>query len=78
MIDYYDKQWWSDLRNSSKLSIYASFERTFGKEKYLDTLTLKKFIKSLAQFRTSNHNLEIESGRHKGLRMEERICVPIL
>ena len=23
----------------------------------------------------SNHNLEIESGRHKGLRMEERICV---
>ena len=75
MIDYYDKQWWSDLRNSSKLSIYASFKRTFGKEKYLDTLTLKKFIKSLAQFRTSNHNLEIEIGRHKGLRMEERICV---
>ena len=31
MIDYYDKQWWLDLRNSSKLSIYASFKRTFGK-----------------------------------------------
>ena len=66
--------WFLDLQNSSKLSIYATFQSTVEKEKYLVSLSLKKYIKVLAKFRTSNHELEIENGRHKGLRLEERLC----
>ena len=74
VVKYYEDQWSLDLHNSSKLSVYATFKSTVAKEKYLVSLSLKKYIKVLAKFRTSNHELEIEIGRHKGLRLEERLC----
>ena len=47
-MKYYEDQWFLDLHNSSKLSIYATFKSTVAKEKYLASLSLKKYIKVLA------------------------------
>ena len=38
-------------------------------------LTLKKSIQIMAKFRISNHELEIEQGRHKGILMAKRCCL---
>ena len=34
----------------------------------------KKYKTALTRFRCSNHSLQIEVGRHKGLSKEERLC----
>ena len=75
MIKFHESEWKHKLRNSSKLAIYASFKSDMRKENYIEILTLRKFLGILARFRTPNHTLEIELGRHKGLLLSQRICV---
>ena len=74
MIEFYESEWKHKLRNSSKLLIHASFKFDMRKEDYIKILTLRKFLGISARFRTSNHTLEIELGRHEGLLLSQRIC----
>ena len=48
----------------------SSYER----ESYLRNVNNFDIRKNITKFRCSDHTLEIESGRHKKLRVEERIC----
>ena len=50
------------------------FKKEFGVEKYLLMDMPRFFIKALAKFRISSHDLEIEKGRHHKKDREERIC----
>ena len=53
---------------------YRLFKEERIEEFYL-SLSLPRRLKiELARFRTSNHNLGIETGRHENVRKEERLC----
>ena len=54
--------------------LYKEFKVSFNFEKYLDSLKVGKFRQALSTFRLSCHNLEIETGRHKGIDREHRKC----
>ena len=60
VTEYYEYVWKHELRNSSKLAVYATFKSDIIKEPYLEILTLRKFLVIMARFRTSSHTLEIE------------------
>ena len=72
--DCYRQDWYRDIHNSSKLSIYCTFKSLLEPEKYLSCVNIWKYRKDLARFRTSSHNLEIEKGRHEGILLENRLC----
>ena len=74
ITDYFKKNWVVNLQNSSKLAIYASFKGSFSRENYIVNLKPRKLLMYLARFRTSNHNLEIEIGRHRDKLLSERLC----
>ena len=59
---------------TSKLRFYKLFKTTFSRESYLDMIPNFHLRKAITKFRCSDHTLEIETGRHKKLRVEERIC----
>ena len=59
---------------SSKLRFYKLFKTSFGREPYLDHIKDYKLRKIITKFRCSDHILEVEAGRHKNLKVEERIC----
>lgn len=59
-----------------KLRTYKLFKSNYCIEPYLTLNLPNKLYKSIARFRTSSHNLRIETGRHESpkLPLEERIC----
>ena len=66
----------NDDRNSghsNKLRTYRIFKQNFSYEEYLSWGDYNK-RKIITKFRISAHDLEIERGRYKGLKAEERIC----
>ena len=67
-------EWKIKLKENSKLDLYDQIKHVFGKEKYLDDLTSFQMRKSISKFRCSDHRLEIEVGRHKKTKREERYC----
>ena len=70
----YEKFWKINIKKSSKLDTYSSLKSSFCAESYLFTIKKWKKRKSLARLRISAHTLEIESGRYKKLKREERLC----
>ena len=50
------------------------FKTQFETELYLFTNLPRKVKKQYAKYRLSNHNLEVERGRHTGLQREDRLC----
>ena len=74
VIDNYRQEWHEAIGVSNKLSTYCTFKTTLEPERYLSCITDRKYITALAKFRCSNHNLNIESGRHCGIDITERIC----
>ena len=62
------------VNKSSKLRYYKTFKELFCKESYLDLVSDFQLRKVITKFRCSDHPLEIEKGRHKKLKIEERIC----
>ena len=66
--------WKENIQNSSKLSFYASFKKTYELEKYLTTIKDANQKRMFTKFRISNHKLEIEIGRYQNITREERIC----
>ena len=55
------------------LGTYRLFKNNISLEPYLSMKNDEQRI-LLSKLRISNHNLEIERGRHRGLQAKERIC----
>ena len=61
------------IHQSPKCLFYKTIKESITLEKYLLFLPFK-YRKALTKFRMSNHNLPIETGRHRGIPREKRIC----
>ena len=57
----------------SRLEFYKKVKRNFEFEEYLNISSYKK-RRSIAKLRCSDHELEIEKGRHNKIPREERLC----
>ena len=69
----YIEKWRTDLESSSKSLFYSHYKHTFEMEKYIQVLP-DMYILSLVKFRSCNHKLEIEIGRHNGIQQQNRKC----
>ena len=70
----------NEIHNSTlqpKLRSYKLFKSTYCIEPYLTLNLSKKSYKSISRFRTTSHNLKIETGRHETpkIPLNERICL---
>ena len=74
IFDSYKQSWYGNINNSSRLQAYCIFKHNFELEKYLDVISEKKYKIALARFRTSSHNLAIETGRYDDTSRADRIC----
>ena len=72
--DIYRQKWFLDINVSPKLSTYSQFKSLLEPEKYLHVINSFWARKHLAKFRTSNHDLAIEKGRHAKLERHMRMC----
>ena len=61
-------------KEGSKLRTYAIFKNVIGLEKYLLEIKNPKVRTVITKLRLSNHSLMIETGRHKKLEKELRVC----
>ena len=75
------KQWktaissnFSNSGRNNKLRFYSCIKASFEMEPYLDNVNDFNMRKAICKFRCSDHQLEIEKGRHNNLNVEERIC----
>ena len=68
------QRWQSDINESSKLYLYKEIKTMLQPEKYLLEIRNKELRRSLASFRMSSHMLPIETGRHRKVAEQERIC----
>ena len=59
---------------TNKLRFYKTFKHDLSREPYLSVINDFQLRKNITKFRCSDHKLEIEVGRHKKLKVEERIC----
>ena len=57
----------------SRLNFYKKIKPEFGREKYLQTLSFEQ-RRVLSKLKCSDHQLEIEKGRHKGIERFRRVC----
>ena len=67
-------EWKTKLKENTKLSLYNQVKHIFEREKYLDDIEDFKMRKLITKFRTSDHKLEIEVGRHRGILRDQRFC----
>lgn len=74
LIDTYLQKWYTEINNSNRLQTYCIFKHSFELENYLDIIRENKYRVTLSRFRTSSHNLNIETGRYENLPREQRIC----
>ena len=76
VYDIFIQEWQAELNYSPKLRTYNLFKHILKREKYLSVIKSVKLRNSLARFRTSCHNLEIEVGRHSypSIPANERLC----
>ena len=74
LIDnFYQESFETINRETSKLRTYALFKTNIGYEKYLNEVKNVKARTLVTKFRLSNHDLMIETGRHKRV-PKERFC----
>lgn len=74
LLDTYMQKWYTEINNSSRLQTYCLFKHNFVRELYLDSIHENKYRVALTRFRTSSHNLFIETGRYDNTLREDRIC----
>ena len=74
IYDQFYQQWFSELRNSSKLETYCLIKTNFERESYLEQVTNIKHRTALTKFRCSSHRLLIEEGRYRNIPREQRVC----
>ena len=62
-----------DQQKGNKLRTYSLFKQNFTMEKYLQ-FGSRNQRRNLSKFRISNHKLEIEQGRYRNIKANERLC----
>ena len=72
--DIHTQKWFLDINESPKLSTYSQFKSLREPEKYLYVTNSFWARKQFEKFRTSNHDLAIEKGRHTKLERHMRTC----
>ena len=65
---------YSQLANYPKARLYLSFKRKPTYETYLETVKDRKIRLQYTKLRLSDHNLEMESGKHKKIERQQRFC----
>ena len=70
---YFVNKWVSSMREYSKCSLYRNFKTVLVMDKYL-LESKEPYRLILLKFRTSNHLLPIEKGRHLNIDINERKC----
>ena len=66
------------LDPSSKIQVYKDIRVEYGCEPYIQKCSNRHLRRTLAQFRTGSHWLNIETGRHRGTLRENRnypLCI---
>ncbi len=74
LVDQFHQKTFSDIQSSSKLKLYSSLKTDTGLENYLLHISNVKHRQSLTRLRLSSHSLNVETGRHRKLVREDRIC----
>ena len=80
LCDQFHQNCFSEINNGkSKLRTYALIKLKPGLESYLNDITNPQIRKSYSRFRLSNHNLNIEKGRHlksadETEKLQNRLC----
>ena len=73
LYDQFLQEWDDTVFNTSKCSVYRIYKSEHCLEQYFDILpTHLAFY--LCKFRTTNHNLPIEKGRHFNIDRNQRFC----
>ena len=74
--DCYLQEWNDNVTSNRKLDVYRNIKTTVELDQYINCIREIKHISVLAKFRTSNHTLAIETGRHgQSQPRVERICL---
>ena len=69
----FTEHWKNTINTNGRLGFYTKHKLTFEFEDYLNISSFDK-RKAIAKFRCSDHDLEIERGRHKRIPREARLC----
>ena len=72
--DTHIQEWFSCIRNNSKLSLLNKFKICYKQETYLYNINNFEIRKALTQFRISSHRLNIETGRYHNIVPDQRFC----
>ena len=60
--------------NCPKAEFLRQFKNQIRQEKYLSTVNDRNLRVILTKFKLSDHELNIEKGRHKNIKRQERLC----
>ena len=74
IFDMHYQRWYSEINNSNRLMSYCIFKHEFVLEKYLNLQFENKYKVALTRFRTSSHDLFIETGRYENVPRNQRLC----
>ena len=74
LVDQFHQNALSDIKSSSKLNLFSKLKKEAGREKYLYQVENVKHRQSLTRYRLSSHSLSIETGRHRRIERDSRIC----
>ena len=71
--EYYGSIWQRELMNCPKAEFLRQFINKIRQEKYLSIINDRNFGVILTKFRPNDHELNIEKGRHKNIKRQERL-----
>ena len=74
LIDQATQSIIASVNDSRKLVLYRRYKKDMKIEKYLSSISNKKYKIALSKFRLSSHSLSIETGRYADISVDERIC----
>ena len=72
--NWYLTNWRSELKESIKSKLYSSYKSKIEISPYLVHIHNRRYRNCLTKFRLSDHQLEIETGRHKKKDRNDRLC----
>ena len=71
----YVQHWRTRCSLMITLHIYVDFNHDYNAAKYVLTVDMFKFRRTMSNFSSSSHPLMIEKGRHYNLAMEARVPI---